>query len=189
MCLAAAHSFLPLFLKGVVWRWHQRDDRECTILTKHPLSFHRHLNQLWHLDPACQMTGHRSPYSFFVPVVCFFSWRWIHWAGKWKWRWRSPPAPTARVAKWTEREWRQGLWTWWMNGQQVNRKSASYLPEEEEAEHNFDGSQPDSIEIHHKIHQLLSVCRNQIHDLAHGASPPSSAVYHQWLYPKQKKKA
>lgn len=66
-----------------------------------------------------------------------------------------------------------------MNGQEGNRKSASYLPEEEEAQHNFDGSQPDSIEIHHKIHQLLSVCRNQIHDLAHGASPPSSAVYHQ----------
>lgn len=66
-----------------------------------------------------------------------------------------------------------------MNRQRGNCKSASYLPEEEETERNLDGSQPDSIEIHHKIHQLLSVCRNQIHDLAHGASPPSSAVYHQ----------
>lgn len=65
MCLAAAHSFLPLFLKGVVWSWHQRDDRECTILTKHPLSFHRHASQLWHLHPTCQMTGHRAAHSFF----------------------------------------------------------------------------------------------------------------------------
>lgn len=60
-----------------------------------------------------------------------------------------------------------------------NCKSTSYLPEEEETKNNFDGSQPDRVEIHHEIHELLSVGRNQIHDLAHGASPPRSAVYHQ----------
>lgn len=59
------------------------------------------------------------------------------------------------------------------------RAKASYLPEEEETKSNFDGSQPDGVEIHHEIHELLSVGRNQIHDLAHGASPPRSAVYHQ----------
>lgn len=75
-----------------------------------------------------------------------------------------------------------------MNGRWENCKSTSYLPEEEETKSNFNGCQPDGIEIHHKIHELLSVGRNQIHNLAHGASPPCSAVYHQWLYPKQKRK-
>lgn len=134
------------------------------------------------------MTGQQCSKNIYVPAVCFFSWQSIHWGEKLEWRWWNPPALTAPVAKWKERECRQGLWTQWMNGRWENCKSASYLPEEEETKSNFNGSQPDCIEIHDKIHELLSVGRNQIHNLAHGASPPSSAVYHQWLYPKQQRK-
>lgn len=59
--------------------------------------------------------------------------------------------------------------------------TSTYLPEEEETKSDFDRSQPDSVEVHHKVHELLSVCRNQIHNLAHSASPPGRAVYHQRL--------
>lgn len=65
---------------------------------------------------------------------------------------------------------------------------STYLPEKEEAEANLNRSQPDCVEIHHKVHELLSVCWDQIHNLAHSASPPGSAVYHQRLQ-WQKKKA
>lgn len=57
----------------------------------------------------------------------------------------------------------------------------TYLPEEEETKRNFNGSQPDGVEVHHKVHELLSVRRNQIHNLAHSASPSGRAVYHQRL--------
>lgn len=67
----AAHSFLSLFLRGAVWCWHQRDDRECTILTQHPLSFHHHLNQPWNLDP--KMTGQQTrTTSLYLQFASFF---------------------------------------------------------------------------------------------------------------------
>lgn len=76
-----------------------------------------------------------------------------------------------------------------MNGRHCKQKCyiSAYLPEEEETEHNLNRSQPDSVEVHHKVHELLGVCWNQIHNLAHGASPPGSAVYHQRLDWQQKR--
>lgn len=60
------------------------------------------------------------------------------------------------------------------------------LPEEEKTKGDLDGSQPDSIKVDHKVHEFLSVCWNQIHNLAHGARPPGRAVYHQRLQWQQK---
>lgn len=63
----------------------------------------------------------------------------------------------------------------------IVKNISTYLPEEEETKSNFNRSQPDSVEVHHKVHELLSVCRDQIDNLAHSASPPGRAVYHQRL--------
>ena len=46
------------------------------------------------------------------------------------------------------------------------------LPEEEEAEGDLDGRQPHGVEVHHEVHELLGVCRHQVHNLPHGARPP-----------------
>ena len=114
-----------------------------------------------------------------LPAACFFSSLWSRWVERWGWRWRSQPKPTARDAK-RKKDCCQGLFSW---NAVVLRKHyiSTYLPEEEETESNLDGSQPDSVEVNHKVHELLSVCWNQIHNLAHSASPPGCAVYHQRL--------
>lgn len=90
------------------------------------------------------------------------------------------PSQSRRPEMLKERDCCQGLFSW---NAVVLRKHyiSTYLPEEEETESNLDGSQPDSVEVNHKVHELLSVCWNQIHNLAHSASPPGCAVYHQRL--------
>lgn len=53
-----------------------------------------------------------------------------------------------------------------------------YLPKEEQTKSNFNRSQPDCVEIHHKVHEFLSVGGDQIDNFTHSASPSGGAVYH-----------
>lgn len=63
----------------------------------------------------------------------------------------------------------------------IKTSREAHLPEKEEAEGDLDGSKPHSIEVHDKIHELLSIGWDQIHNLSYRTRPPRRTVYHQRL--------
>lgn len=66
--------------------------------------------------------------------------------------------------------------------------SATYLPQEEETESDFYGGQPDCVKVYHEIHQLLSVCGDQVDNFAHRARPSRRTVDDQGLQAKKQKR-
>lgn len=64
----------------------------------------------------------------------------------------------------------------------------TYLPQEEETKSNFDGGQPDGVEVNHKIHELLGICGDQVDNFAHGACSSGRTVDDQRLYTKKEKR-
>lgn len=72
----------------------------------------------------------------------------------------------------------------WLHGcgEKLKPGKETDLPEKEEAEGNLDGSEPHGVKVHDKIHELLGVRRDQIHNLSYCTLPPCCAVYHQRLH-------
>lgn len=60
-----------------------------------------------------------------------------------------------------------------------------YLPQEEEAECDLARRHPNTVEVNHKVHQLLGVSWNQVDDFSHRALPASCTAHHQTLFKQE----
>lgn len=164
---------------GQTSKGQERMQHPCQTPTQR---FSHYLNQLW-----CSLTCHARCFGYCVlhtwgllPAACFFSLQWIRWAEKSEWQWQSLPERTGQDA--AQRANRVKGDSAYLYASEKLKSISTYLPEKEETKSNLNGSQPDGVEIHHKVHELLRVCWDQIDNLPHGASPPGSAVYHQRLH-------
>lgn len=63
------------------------------------------------------------------------------------------------------------------SGMKIHKYVCPHLPKKEETECDLNGCQPHSIEIHHKIHQLLGIGRDQIDYLPHCACSACCAIH------------
>lgn len=188
-----AHPSLSLFFKQVMWRWHQKDERECTIQAKHADCSSTIAKTAAALRPnipdvrasEAKSTRYSPQQRFYLKLASFLCYDSVERKNEDD---GGNPCQSRRAKMLNERRSRFLLTAALRESTALLQHSVStYLPQEKETKGNFNRSQPDSVEVHHKVHELLGVCWDQIHNLAHGAGPSGGIVYHQRLYSKQKR--